>query len=48
MAYPLTQISLGLGSLVGVGAESALSIVLGADDRNAQRRFLGNANYGSS
>ena len=32
IVYPLTQLSLGLGSLVGVGAGSYLSILLGEDD----------------
>ena len=30
LTYPLTMIALGLGSLIGVGAGSLLSIVLGA------------------
>lgn len=45
IAYPLTQISLGLGSLIGVGAGSALSIALGAQDKKTQERLLGNVNY---
>lgn len=45
LAYPLTQISLGLGSLIGVGAGSALSIALGADDHDTQKKLLGNVNY---
>lgn len=45
LAYPLTQISLGLGSLIGVGAGSALSIALGSDDKATQRKLLGNVNY---
>lgn len=45
LAYPLTQISLGLGSLIGVGAGSALSIALGGDDKETQRKLLGNVNY---
>lgn len=45
LAYPLAQITLGLGSLVGVGAGSALSIALGAKDQETQQRILGNANY---
>lgn len=31
-AYPLTQISLGLGSLIGVGAGAVLSIAIGRQD----------------
>lgn len=45
LAYPLTQLSLGFGSLIGVGAGSALSIALGANDHDTQRRLLGNVNY---
>ncbi len=45
LAYPLTMISIGLGSLIGVGAGSALSIALGANDTLTQKRLLGNLNY---
>lgn len=45
LAYPLTMIAMGLGSLIGVGAGSALSIALGANDTAIQKRFLGNLNY---
>ncbi len=45
IAYPLSQITLGVGSLIGVGAGSALSIALGANDKNIQKRILGNVNY---
>ncbi|MDQ0178277.1 MATE family efflux transporter [Bacillus chungangensis] len=44
LAYPLSQITLGIGSLLGVGAGSALSIALGAKDVNTQKRLLGNMN----
>ena len=44
IVYPLTQISLGLGSLVGVGAGSYLSILLGKNDRETQGKLMGNAN----
>ena len=44
IVYPLTQISLGLGSLVGVGAGSYLSILLGKNDKETQRKLIGNAN----
>jgi Na+-driven multidrug efflux pump len=30
LSYPLTQFTLGVGSLIGVGAGSALSIAIGA------------------
>lgn len=45
LAYPLSQMTLGIGSLIGVGAGSALSIALGADDKPTQKRMLGNVNY---
>ncbi len=45
LAYPLTQLSLGLGQLIGVGAGSALSIAIGAKDLQTQQRILGNVNY---
>lgn len=45
LAYPLTQVTLGLGSLVGAGAGSALSIALGKNDKDMQKKLLGNVNY---
>lgn len=45
VAYPLSQISVGVGSLIGVGAGSVLSIALGSQDRRTQERLLGNVNY---
>lgn len=45
LSYPLTQITLGLGSLVGAGAGAALSISIGKDDKETQRKLLGNVNY---
>ncbi len=44
VAYPLSQISVALGSLVGVGAGSVLSIALGAQDKKTQSRLFGNIN----
>lgn len=44
IVYPLTQLSLGLGSLVGVGAGSYLSILIGEGDRETQGKIVGNAN----
>ena len=44
LAYPLSQIPLGIGSLIGVGAGSVLSIAIGANDRDTQRKLLGNVN----
>lgn len=45
LAYPLSMLFLGIGSLIGVGAGSALSIALGANDYGTQRKILGNVNY---
>ncbi len=45
IAYPLSSLTLGIGSLIGVGAGSLLSIALGADDTRTQQRLLGNVNY---
>lgn len=44
IVYPLTQITLGLGSLVGVGAGSYLSILIGENSTEKQKRILGNSN----
>lgn len=42
LAYPLSQITFGLGSLIGVGAGTALSIALGANEEHTLKRILGN------
>jgi putative MATE family efflux protein len=44
LSYPLTQINLALGSLIGVGAGSVLSIALGGNDQKTQSNLLGNVN----
>ena len=44
VAYPLSQISVAFGSLIGVGAGSVLSIAIGAKDAKTQERLLGNVN----
>ncbi len=44
LAYPITQISTGIGSLIGVGAGSVLSIALGAKDINTQKTLIGGVN----
>lgn len=44
LAYPLSQISTALGSLIGVGAGAVLSIALGARDHHTQERLLGVVN----
>lgn len=43
LAYPLTQLTLGLGSLAGIGGGVALSIAIGRGDREAIRQLPGTA-----
>lgn len=45
VAYPLTQIAVGFGSMIGGGAGAYLSIVIGEKDKETQNRILGNANF---
>lgn len=45
LVYPLTQILNGVGTLIGVGAGSYLSILIGKNDTAKQARLLGNVNY---
>lgn len=44
VAYPLTQIAIGFGSMIGGGAAAYLSIVIGENDRQSQNKILGNTN----
>lgn len=44
IVYPLTQIPLGLGTLVGVGAGSYLSVLIGENNLEIQRKLMGNTN----
>lgn len=44
VAYPLAQISVAFGSLLGVGAGSVLSIALGKQDKITQEKLMGNVN----
>lgn len=44
IAFPLTQIPLGLGQLIGGGAGAVLSIALGAKNQNTQQKLLANVN----
>jgi len=44
LAYPLTSITLGLGSWIGTGAGNLLSVLLGQNDIEAQKKILPNAN----
>ncbi len=45
IAYPLTQFSVGIGSMIGVGAGSLLSIVIGSNDTATQKKLIANTNY---
>ncbi len=44
LAYPITGLSTGIGSLIGVGAGSVLSIALGAKDLKTQKNLVGGVN----
>lgn len=44
LAYPLSQISVAFGSLIGVGAGSVLSIAIGAKDVKTQNSLMGVVN----
>ena len=44
IVYPLASFTMGIGSLIGVGAGSLLSIALGSNDIKKQKRLLGNFN----
>ena len=44
LAFPLTQIPLGIGQLIGGGAGAVLSIAIGAKNTDTQRKILGNVN----
>ena len=41
LAYPVTQLTLGLGSLAGIGGGVALSIAIGRGDRDLMRCLPG-------
>lgn len=45
LAYPLTNITMCMGSWAGTGAGNLLSIVLGRDDEATQQKILGNATF---
>ena len=44
LAYPITGLSTGIGSLIGVGAGSVLSIALGAKDLKTQHHLIAGVN----
>lgn len=43
LSYPLTSLMLGFGSWVGSGAGNHLSVLLGKDDKEEQRKVMPNA-----
>ncbi len=45
LAFPLTQIPLGIGQLIGGGAGAVVSISIGANDKFTQHKLLGNVNF---
>ncbi len=45
VAYPLTQIAVGFGSMLGGGAAACLSIAIGKKDKETQNKILGNTNF---
>lgn len=44
ISYPVVSLTMGVGSLVGVGAGALLSIYIGKKDYNKQMTLLGNVN----
>lgn len=44
LAFPLTQIPLGIGQLIGGGAGAVLSVAIGSKNKETQRKLLGNVN----
>lgn len=47
LAFQLSMILVGIGNMVGNGAGTALSIMLGAEDKSHLHRLLGNVNTSS-
>lgn len=45
VVYPITQILNGVGTLIGVGAGSYLSVLIGKKDFEKQERLLGSVNF---
>ncbi|HCA09599.1 MATE family efflux transporter [Chryseobacterium sp.] len=45
IAYPLAQFAQGFGTLIGTGIGSAVSVWIGADDKEKLNNSLGTANY---
>lgn len=45
ISAPISQISVGIGSLIGVGAGSVLGIALGRDDTETQKNILPSVNF---
>jgi len=45
VAYPLVSLTMGIGSLIGVGAGAILSIAIGENDAEKMSGILGNVNF---
>ncbi|AZA83638.1 MATE family efflux transporter [Chryseobacterium lactis] len=45
VAYPLAQFAQGFGTLIGTGVGSAVSIWIGADDKDKLNRAMGTVNF---
>lgn len=45
LVYPVTQFLQGIGSLIGVGAGSYLSVLIGRKALEEQRKLIGNVNF---
>ncbi|WP_166924863.1 MATE family efflux transporter [Flavobacterium poyangense] len=45
ITYPVVSLTMGIGSLIGVGAGSILSIAIGEKDYQKQASLLGNVNF---
>lgn len=45
ITYPVVSLTMGIGSLIGVGAGSLLSIAIGEKDQKKQTELLGNVNF---
>ncbi len=45
LAYPLSNLMMGFGSWIGTGAGNVLSIAIGANDEETQKRLLGTVSF---
>ncbi len=45
LAYPLSNLMMGLGSWIGTGAGNVLSIAIGANDEDLQKKIVGSSTF---